>query len=330
MKGLFINIIFLLIGSGLSAQDPHFSQFFMAPHLVNPANTGTGSGNWRLISNFRSQWNNAGTAFNTITLTGENKFTGKEEGGNILGAGFTVMSDQSLYGAFKSTYATGTLAYHVYLNETNRIGAGFSVTHGNRRLDYSQLTFGEQFTSGGFDVSLPTGETALSTMKPFTSVGAGLLYSFASGNFNFELGTAAYHLNKPKQTLLGDPEQIIPLRYVLQMNLAYKPSDRLLLNMNSVYMRQASQNYVAAGGSAGLVVKDDYNPTIIFAGAWYRQGDAVYPYFALRFGGMQVGISYDITSSGQNKGPANPRSFELSLMFNQTSQNPGIIKCPWR
>jgi hypothetical protein len=52
-----------------------------------------------------------------------------------------------------------------------------------------------------------------------------------------------------------------------------------------------------------------------FAGAWFREGDAILPYAGLRINNVKVGLSYDITISKQNKGPVNPRSFELSMIY---------------
>ena len=55
----------------------------------------------------------------------------------------------------------------------NKISAGLFV-YGNRRMDFSKLNFEDQFTGNGFDTNLPTGESALSNMKPYFSTAAGL------------------------------------------------------------------------------------------------------------------------------------------------------------
>ena len=207
MKKYFLHIItFFIAASAVHGQDPHFSQFFMAPQLLNPATSGTGSGDWRIMSNYRQQWGNAGTPFNTFSFSGDAKLKGKEAGQNILGANLTMMADQSMDGAFKSVYASGGLAYHQQMGDHHRLGVGLQTTYGSRRLDYSRLTFGEQFTSGGFNISLPTGETALSGMKPYFSVSAGLLYSYSSEFLNADLGVAGFHLNKTMQTFINDIE----------------------------------------------------------------------------------------------------------------------------
>ena len=108
-------------------------------------------------------------------------------------------------------------SYHVKLDEaeTQTLGAGLSFNYGSRRIDFSNITFDRQFTSGGFDLSLPNGESAMQNMKPFFSVGAGLLFRMSdpmAGTF-FDIGFSGYHFNRPVQTVMDDPNQILPIRW---------------------------------------------------------------------------------------------------------------------
>ena len=320
---------FLIFSSSIAwGQDLHFSQFFMAPQSVNPALVGTSSGNWRVMGNYRNQWGSAGTPFNTLSFSADAKIL-KERIKNIFGGGFMFISDQSMNGAFKSVYASGALSYHLALNENHNIGMGAQVTYGNRRINYSALSFGEQFTSGGFDLTLPTGESALSSMKPFISIGAGVLYSYNSDYINIDLGASIFHLNKPRQSFMNDPNQYIPMRYVVNGNIEYSASDRISLSFYSMYQHQASQQYIVAGGALGYDISNGEGDKILYLGAWYRQNDAVYPFLGLAYNSLQIGFSYDFTISKLNKGFTNPRSFEISLLFKQRPGTPGIIACPW-
>jgi type IX secretion system PorP/SprF family membrane protein len=312
------------------AQDPHFSQFFMAPQFMNPAIVGTSPSDWLLMSNLRQQWGNAGTPFNTQTLAGEIRIKTKEESENTLGAGLAFMSDQSMNGSFRSVYFSGSLAYHASLNENDKLGIGFQANYGNRKIDYSQLVFGEQFTSGGFDVTFPTGETAISNMKPFFSLGAGLLYNHKFDNLNFDLGIAAFHINKPRQTFLADGNEILPLRIAAHFNVEYKLSDLWVLNFNSCYQRQAKPSYFSVGGTVGKDVSEGDFENILYFGGWFREGDSFYPYVGWLKGNVQIGFTYDITHSKQNQGPYIPKSFETSIVIKQKHTKPGVIPCPWR
>jgi len=332
MKKIIYTFFLFYCGTQMQAfsQDPHFSQFFMAPSFINPALAGSGSGDWRIMGNFRQQWGNAGTPFNTQAFAGELKLLGKEENENTLALSGFAMSDQTMSGAFKSIYAGGSAAYHQQISPRSRIAAGFQLSYGSRRIDYSQLTFGEQFTSGGFDISLPTGEIALQSMKPFYSIGAGILYNYKTETINIDAGIANFDINRPKQTFINDNKQFLKPRYVLHYNMEYNSYGGWLWSFNSIFHLQSVQNYFSLGAAAGLDLSNGEREHILFGGLWFREGDAFYPYLGLQIGAMQFGLSYDVTVSKQNKGPYNPRSFELSFVLRQGRKTPNAIPCPWK
>lgn len=306
----------------VSAQDPHFSQFFNAPHYINPALTGTQYGDWCIMGNFRQQWGNAATPFNTQSLSFEQKFL-REDNDNILAMGVSLMNDQTMNGAFRSTYASGTLAYHQNVSYNSNIALGFFGSYNNRRLDYNKLTFGEQFTSGGFNLALPNGETNLSNLKPYFSLGTGLMYTYFSNynEFILDIGLSAYDINQPRLSFLNDENNKLNVRYAANLNAQYYPSEHLRLNFFSVYHRQATQNYFSVGGSVGRGVELMSHHVMVSAGAWFREGDAVYPYLGFSWDNIQVGLTYDIVISKQNLGPVNPQVFELSFVYTKKKRS---------
>ena len=325
-KLLFLPAIVLSVN--LIAQDPHYSQFFMAPQLINPALTGTGS-EAKLAANFRQQWSNAGTPFRTMSLAGDGKLYSAASG-SFVGGGITFMSDQSMNGAFKSTYLSGALAVHIALFEGHSLGLGFEGCYGSRRIDYSELTFGEQFRSYGFDLSLPTGESALSNMKPFMSLGTGMIYRYKEEYLNIEAGFAAFHVNKPQQSFVDDALQHVPLRLAAFASGDYVASDRLILNFNVAFQQQQTQHYLTAGGCAGLDISGGQRQKMLYAGGWYRTRDAFFPYVGLMIGNFQFGLSYDVTLSKQNSSSIPPQSMELSMIIRKPHKIEGIIPCPWK
>jgi hypothetical protein len=70
MKSKMHFILSLVFVAGIlqsNAQDLHFSQYFNAPILVNPANTGFNPDNdYRIGANYRNQWGAVGTPFKTL------------------------------------------------------------------------------------------------------------------------------------------------------------------------------------------------------------------------------------------------------------------------
>lgn len=316
-----------------NAQDPHFSQFFLAPQFINPSLTATNvKGKWRLSSNYRQQKNNSQTTYRTFTVGGEAMLMNKNEvTGPVYGSLF-LMSDRSMNGALVSNYVSNGFSYMANLDDNNRIGVGFGLLYGQRKVDYSLLNFGEQLTNGGFDESLPTGEVALGQMKPFFSMGTGIVYNFHTDYFDFDAGVSVHNLNSPKQTFLNDPNQRLSKKYVVNVDLSYAISDLLLVNMNSIYERQGKSSLVTAGGSLGIDVSGDFSrEKILFAGLWYRYQDVVYPFVGMKYDNVNVGITYDIPAYTKNMGALSLYSTELSLIIHLPTQSGlGSIPCPWK
>lgn len=325
MKNL-LGLALMCIGISSRAQDPHFSQFFMAPHFINPANVGTQYGDWTAMGNFRQQWNNAGTLFLTQSLAAEAKILGLDDEMNTLAIGLSFLNDQNMNGSFVSNYASGTLAYHVQLANNHRIGIGFQGSYSKRNLNFSNLSFGQQFTGRGFDLFLPNGEPNLFAMPAFFSMGAGLMYTFSTYNFNVDVGAAMYDINRPYQSFQNQENRLEP-RYALKLNAEYITNGSVIINLHNMYQRQNYQNYYALGGTMGLAVSSGTWDKILYAGGWFREGDSFIPYTGIQINDIRIGLSYDFTYSKQNKGPFNPQSFELSIMFTKSRKTNIIPDC---
>jgi type IX secretion system PorP/SprF family membrane protein len=323
-------ILFTCFSITVFGQDPHFSQFFTAPHAINPANTGTNQGDWRVLSNVRQQWANSGTRFNSFSFTSDVKILGASPQENTLALGLSFLADRTMNGAFSSTYTSTSLAYHVQLNTYQRLGMGIQASYATRQLDFSKLTFGEQFVGENFDTTLPSGETSLSSLKPFISLSAGLLYNFQTDELDLDIGAALFHLNKPKQSFTNNLEQILPAKQSVHLSATYSPSGQLSYHMSGIYQKQGNQSYLSVGGATGIKLPNSATNRMLWAGMWYRNNDAIYPYLGLLNGNMQLGLSYDFSISKQVQNANLPGSFELSVIIRQSSKRFQSIVCPWR
>ena len=327
----------LLAGKiSLQAQDPSFSQFFSSPLNINPALTANINADWRAISNLRDQWITPASPYVTGTISFDskifhdrNKYTNET---NRWGIGGMLMYDRAFSGIVKSTYASLNLSYNIVLAEMDdkqlRLGAGFGAIYGHRHISFSDLDFEEQFTGTGFNTSLPTGETALSQMKAYLSSSSGLIFSYTSENSNFDAGISAFHLNKPKQTFLKDENQVIPIRKVAHANFETFLTPRVVLATNGIYQFQQEAKYFSVGGALGYFL-DDYE-TLINAGVWYWSDNAIVPYLGFAYKDLQVGMSYDITTSKLNQAAEKPHTWELAFIFRGYSKKKDIIPCPWK
>ncbi|HLO80559.1 MAG TPA: PorP/SprF family type IX secretion system membrane protein [Chitinophagaceae bacterium] len=327
--------LFILQCQQALAQDPSFSQFFSSPLNINPALTGNINGEWRAISNFRSQYAGPAYPYQTGTISLDAKILPDRIPENhTFGIGTMFMYDKAMDGILKATYASLNFSYNLKLwgDETEHfLGAGIGFIYGYRRIDFSRLVFGEQFNGNGFNTNLPTGESALSDMKQYISSSAGLTYTIRSEYSNFDIGFSGFHLNKPKQTFLQDENQVLPIRWVGHANYEVSLNDYLVLNTNGVYMQQSSASYFSVGGGVGRYIDEEGN-MMLNAGMWYWSKNAVVPYVGFTYKNFQAGFSYDIAISKLNDAPQRPRTWELSLIYRgaKNDKPSGIIPCPWK
>lgn len=332
-------IVCLLSATASSAQDPSFAQFFSSPLNINPALTANINSDWRVISNMRDQWIGPASPYTTGTISYDTKLQKKYEGtpenSNYLGIGGMMMYDKAMGGVQKSSYASLNMSYNLKLMEdqytiVHKLSLGFGATYARKSIDYSKINFQEQFTGSGFDLNLPTGETALCNMKPYTSLNAGLVYSATSETCNFDFGAAAYHLNKPKQSFTEDANQFLAVRKVVHANFETVMNDKVVLNTNAIYQNQSRANYFSIGGSLGYRLDEEEQGTMINAGLWYWSKNAVIPYVGLSYKDLQFGLSYDVTVSKLAQAAKKPSTFELSIILRGSRKGSGAIPCPWK
>jgi len=354
----FVTVILLIAGNTGWAQDPSFSQFFSSPLNINPALTANINEKWRVISNFRNQWSSSSDPYTTGTISFDTKILQNVVGNYVdentrVGVGGMMMYDQTMGGALKSNYAsfnvTGNIALvkkegyemngarirhisHIKMDQTpeQRLGVGLGIIYGHKRLDYSKLDFGEQFTGFGFDANLPSGENALSNMKGYISTSAGLIYSYSMGYTNIDIGVAAFHFNKPKQTFIDDDKQYLAPRYVVHGNMETFLTDQVVLNANGIYQYQSGASYFSVGGALGYYVPSELNEIILNAGLWYWSNNAVIPYLGFSYNNFQIGVNYDVTISKLNEAAKRSNTFEFSLILRGKGKPDGVIPAPWK
>ena len=330
----------LLLLLGLTAgctygQDPSFSQFFSSPLNINPALTARINSKWRAISNIRDEWVSPASPYATGTISFDSKILKNKIPENaVFGLGGMLMYDEAMAGVLKSSYASLDLSYNIKIAEgegDHRLGVGFGLIYGHKQIDFSRLNFAEQFNGYGFNTNLPTGESALTNMKSYFSSSVGLVYSYVSQYSDFDFGIAGFHLNKPKQTVVSDPRQYLPPRYVVHTNFENYLDERIVLNTNAIYQTQANVSYFSVGAGLGYFLSDEgEDDLIVNGGLWYWSKNAVIPYFGMVYKKFQFGLTYDITISKLAGASQKPKTFELSLIIRGDDRPKGVIPCFWK
>ncbi|MFM7710385.1 MAG: PorP/SprF family type IX secretion system membrane protein [Ferruginibacter sp.] len=322
MRKRILPFLLLLVqlNSELIAQDPHFTQNGTASALINPANSGVFLGNVRFGSIYRHQWSSLGSPLTSMLFSVDAKLSSSHNWQeSALSAGLVFQSDKSLKGAVSSNALSFNAAYHVPLNQSGNqtLGLGLIGTYGKMNFNLNQLAAGSQFTSGGFNLSLPSGEVAYENMRPYFSMGAGLLFvnnNPDEGTF-FELGVAAYHLNRPQKNILYEGSNPIPVRLSAQANLQRYLGENLLMDVRLLYQSQAASDYLQGSLSVAKLLEDDPDGSLVGLGLAYRTSDAVSPFVFTELNAFRLGFSYDFQINDITKSNITASSLELSLQY---------------
>ncbi len=336
MRKLFCLLFILGCLENSFAQDANFSQFFASPLSLNPALTGKFDGNFRVAFNYRNQWPSINNAFTTATTSFDagilkNRIPEIDQ----FGVGILVFADKAGNGILQNNYLGFSTAYHKGLDENgyHQLGVGFQGTFVNKRLDVynKSVTFFDQLTSNGFTgVTSEIFDQNNLNIKYF-DMNAGMLYNgTTNGSNNIYAGASMYHINRPKESFHGGQYFLEP-RLTLQAGGMVPSGNLNAIHFSANYSRQAKASNTVIGGAYSLNVNDDEtNPTNLYAGTWFRFGDAIIPYVGLEFGGLQVGLTYDVNISSLKPASNMRGGAELSLIYikQHTDPNRKKLNCP--
>lgn len=95
MKKVLLFAVGICLAGLVSAQDIHFSQFYMSPLNLNPALTGVMNCNMRVVGNYRNQYASIlkSNAFNTYSVSYDQKIpVGRYD---YFGVGGTLWGDKA-------------------------------------------------------------------------------------------------------------------------------------------------------------------------------------------------------------------------------------------
>lgn len=330
MKRLLLLYILVTTMLAAGAQSPHVSQFYSTPWLINPALTGYFDGPYRLASNFRSQWGGGSTPFRTISASAEvGLLKNRLAENNRLGLGASFLNDHTLGGASQWNIATLGTAYTVALDDEgmHRIGLGFQAIYQRRRLDYSRLLFENQLGSGGFDPSLPIGESLTTYDKGQFNAAVGGMYHYEGYEHSIFAGAAMFNVLRKKENLLPETFNISP-RYTVTIGGQAFVGVAGTLFGSANYQYQSGAQELTIGGAYGLQLGDDLK-NVISLGTWYRLGDALIPYVGYQLDGLQVGFSFDFTTSALKAASQSRNGFELSLVYSAPDRRDLKRAIPW-
>ena len=309
-----LGIIFFFIG--MNAQDIHFSQFYNAPTYINPALTGVFEGNLRSIANYRNQWKTVtSNPYETMAFYVDGTPFADQIDNGFLGVGVGVYNDRAGDGQLGTTQMNLTLSYSQHLSDNQSLGFGLQAGYGQRSINYTNLTWDNQWTGTTYDPSLGSGEPNPGDNFSYVDVSSGLLWYFYPNEvFNLKLGASMYHINQPNQSFYNSGSDKLLQRMVVHAGVDYAVmKDKFYVLPRAVFMKQGPSSELLMGAFASYIMAtNDMMPTIN-GGLWYRNGDAIILAVEFWYANFRLGLSYDINVSGLSVASQSQGGPEVSL-----------------
>ena len=332
MKKLrFLTLALLLVGTALTAQDIHFSQFYMSPLTLNPAMTGVMNCDVRLTANYRNQWASVlkSNAYNTYSASYDQRFTAGRY--DYWGVGATFVGDRAgtsdfstLQGLISGSYSKKMGGYR---DRAHYLVVGANVGVGQRSVDFLALQYGNQHDGeGGFDPNLPTGENFDRNSVLWGDVSAGLLWFTTLDKNNSIYGGAAFsHLNQPDIAFDEDQEVTLYAKYTAHAGGDFMIGRRWGLSPNLVTFFQGPSFELNTGTNIKFLLGDTrFNYQAFQVGAYVRLSnnfessvttDAIITALRFDYNEFALGFSYDINISSLRPASNGVGGFEFALQY---------------
>lgn len=325
MKKTFILSAIFVYSVGVNAQDIHFSQFWMSPMLLNPAQAGAETP-VRAIINHKNQWNSVASTYKTSDVAVDFNFS-KDNSKGYSGFAVSVFHDKA--GEIKTFMANGSYAYHVILSEKSQLGGGFYLGYGQKSIDFSNLQWMNQYDGTNYNSSLPSGEQAGINSFAQLDMGAGLHFAHGEGerymtgndNLSYNGGIAFSHLNRPSNSFFKSDEKLDMKTTAYANALIGLGNSNLSFVPGLLFSKQGKMNEILFGGLLKYALKDQSKYTgfvkasAFSLGAHYRNNDAVIVSGLFEMDKYAIGFSYDLNVSGLKSATSGRGGLEVALRF---------------
>lgn len=316
-----ISLCLLLAGPTTKAQDIHFSQFFETPLLRNPALAGIFTGDYRIQTVFRDQWNNISNAYRTGSFNGEYRWPAGK-GSDFFTTALQVLYDKAGTAALSTTELLPALNYHKSLSNEKPmyLSVGFMGGLVEKTLDLSKVTTNSQYNGTAYDPALPNGETILSPNVHYLDGSLGISFNTAFGADNKNTmfaGFAYHHLNRPKNSFYKNPAIELDPKYVFSVGVKAIIDDYSYFTIQADHSRQGSAQETIAGVLYSYKLGDDPENSdyTLHLGGFLRWKDALIPVLKLDMNALAVALSYDANVSPLKTASQGVGGFELSISY---------------
>tara|TARA_R110002049_G_scaffold181632_6_gene349093 strand:+ start:91 stop:1101 length:1011 start_codon:yes stop_codon:yes gene_type:complete len=327
-----ILIVFVLLFTSLKSQDIHFSQYNQSPLNLNPSLTGNFNAKYRLVGNYRNQWNSVGEGYKTYSFSAEGKNLFKIKG---VSYGVLLFQDEAGVGNFTQSNYSFSLNYSQNLNydSTLSVSIGAALSYQQSKVDFDNFTFDRQYIGTSFNPNNPNGENfdndAFGYFNP--SVGTHLNYAINSDNA-IKFGVAFHNLIKPKNSFFQVNDQQQETRTTFHFSSTFLLNQLLDIQPSILYMMQGEAQELMIGSNLRYYFeKTRYAKKAITGGIFYRNQDAAILNLGLEFTHTSFAFSYDIGTSELRQASNSKGGLEISIVHLINNYKPNYkrwTKCP--
>ena len=329
-SSIYAFAIFLFLSTSKSySQDIHFSQYLSSPFNLNPSLTGDFKGDYRVIGNYRNQWNAITVPYKTFGIGGDMNNVADIRN---LSAGLSVYSDEAGDSRMNTLIVqmSGSYGYPITADSSHSIYFGLMPSLIRQQFNYSDLTFDNQFDiqRGIHDPRIPTGEYQNIQSLNYFDLSTGIRWNYTIAPRNkIDAGFSIFHLLNSSKYYTDNQKSSLR-RYNIHANYQIKVWEKIDLLPGILYSEQGENKNTILGTSSRYL----YNSTTVFhAGIWYRNKDAMFVNIGLTYQTLYLGFSYDINTSELNQSSHGQGAYELSIIyvFQKFKPNKGkYLSCP--
>ena len=314
------------VATTLHAQDVHFSQFYNAPLVVNPALTGVFDGKFRLSNIYRSQWSGLGNGYKTIHVSADAPIGKGTLGSNFFGIGLLVNQDKAGEAGYQSTLFQGSLSYTQGLTDQGDqfFTIGFQTGLNQQSLDLTNATWDEQWNGDSYDPLTLTGESIQLQTFSYLDFNAGVNYYYVPDGSNFfNIGASMAHIGSPNVSFFLKQDAPLNRKITIHSSgeISLDKEQYMWILPKAIFMSQGPQKELMFGGlfKNKIQFKSRYTnyqkEAYFYLGGFYRWNDAVNVVARFEYNSVGLGLSYDSNVSSLSNSAASTSAIEINFTY---------------
>lgn len=320
----FFPVIFFFCTSSSQGQDIHFSQFMQSPLNLNPAQTGNFDGAYRFAGNARRQWSSVTIPYQTFGISADAKNFLRAKN---IGTGISIYHDKTGDSHFSTLQVNLAGSYTFNLNKdgSHNIIVGAQTGFTQRRIDYSNLSFDNQYNGFFYDPNIPSTELFQNEGRIYANLNAGITWTrILEDRKRISSGFAVHNLTTPPQSFFGNTQIQLDRRMSFHLSGQHPLTGKFDLLPSLLFMGQGTYRELIIGSSVKYIMEDNrsrYKNTKVhhyramYFGGWARTRDAGFITVGMDYDEWYVGLSYDINLSNLRPASYGRGGFELSVIY---------------